>query len=400
MVEADGGRAGGFKEALGDPVAGRLLRAAALSEVGDFVGTAALILLTYRSTHSVMGPAAVFAAGTLPTLLVGTVLGGLLDRPARRPALVALALVGAAACGLVTALPDFATAVAASFVLGASRTAYVAISVGAVTDAVPETRRMAFFTLLTAVDDGAQITGFLTGSAATLAFGARWALGADAVSFVLGAAVLLRLPRLPAPTRQESPGPGAGVRAIRSRSTLWTLAPVVFVTMCGSALPETLAPRLASGTALPFVLIGYPAGSIVAGVVVARSRLLRSVPAQLRLALLCGVSFATGAAAVWADAGPWPVAGANFVIGAGTIWIVGARTTFARDAPPQLMAQVEATMVAALTVAEGLGSLALAGLATAAGPAWAYAAEAVLGVTVAGRAILARRGGRGIEPAR
>lgn len=378
---------------MADPVAGRLLLTASASEAGDFVGQAALILLTYHATGTVMGPAAVLAAGTLPTLLVGTVFGPLLDRPRRRTALVALTLVGAAACSAVAAAPVLVAAVLAAFVLGATRTAYVGISVGAVTDAVAEERRPAFFALLTTINDGAQIVGFLAGSAATLAFGARWALGADAVSFLVGAAVLSGLPDLPAARPDEAPGPTAGFRAIRRTRPLMLIAPVVFVTMCGASLPETLAPRLAKGVALPFVMVAYPLGSILAGVVVARSRMLRSVRIQLRLALICGLAFATGAVAVWAGVGPWPVAAANFVIGAGSIWIVGARTTFAREAPPQLMAQIEASMVAALTIGNGLGTLALSGLATAVGPGWAYAAESAVGVVVAAAALSVQRRG-------
>ena len=391
MDVAEGASGRGFRAALRDPVAGRLLTAAAVSEAGDFVGQAALILLTYHATGSVMGPAGVLAAGTLPTLLVGTVFGPWLDRPRRRTALVALTLVGAAACAGVTAAPVFAVALVAAFVLGAARIAYVGISVGAVTDAVAEERRPAFFALLSTLNDGAQIVGFLGGSAATLAFGARWALGADAVSFLIGAAVLSRLPGLPPHRPEEEPGPTAGFRAIRRTRPLLLIAPVVFVTMCGASLPETFAPRLAHGAALPFVMVGYPLGSIAAGLVIARSRLLRSIRIQLRLALICGMAFATGALAVWAGVGPWPIAGANFVIGAGSIWIVGARTTFAREAPPHLMAQIEASMVAALTIGNGLGTLALSGLATVAGPGWAYAVESLVGVTVAALALVAHR---------
>ena len=80
----------GFSAVLTDPVAGRLLVSKAISEIGDFVGLAALLVLAYRETGSVIGPAAVFAARTLPAVLVGTVFSNWLDRPPRRGALVAL----------------------------------------------------------------------------------------------------------------------------------------------------------------------------------------------------------------------------------------------------------------------------------------------------------------------
>lgn len=381
----------GFRGALRDPVGGKLLLAGVASEAGDYIGTAALILLTYHATHSVMGPAAVSAASTLPTLLVGTVFGHWLDRPARRSALVVLNLIGAAACAAVAAVPVFALAVVVSFVLGATRCAYVGIAVGAVSDSVPDEGKPAYFTLLGTLNDTAQIVGFLTGSALTLAVGASWAMGLDAVSFVAGSAVLWRLPQLPRAGADHSPGPAAGLRTILTTRPLRLLTPVVAITMFGSALPETLAPKLADGVALPFVMVAYPVGSILAGVVVVRRGMLGSIGAELRLAFLCGVSFATGALAVWAHVGPWPVAGANFVVGAATIWLVAARTTFAQETPKHLMAQVEATMIGTLTVAAGVGTLALSGLATAFGAGWAYAAEAVLGVAFASAALVASR---------
>ena len=76
---------------LEHPVAKRLLTVQAISEAGDFVGLSALLVLSYTRTGSVLGPAGVYAARTLPSLAVGTVFSGWLDRPPRRAALVTLA---------------------------------------------------------------------------------------------------------------------------------------------------------------------------------------------------------------------------------------------------------------------------------------------------------------------
>jgi MFS family permease len=376
-----------YRLALVDPVARRLLAAQAASDLGDFAGTAALILMTYHETGNVIGPAFVVASGSLPTLLVGTLLGGWLDRPARRPALIALSLVGAVAAGAVAAWPSFGTAVAASFVLGAARTAYVGIKVGAVAEAVPAAAQTSFFTVTTTIGDLAQIVGLLAGASVTLAIGARASLGFDAVTFLVGAAFLVGLPRLVPKRPDRRPTSGAGWKAIRTIPALWILTPVVCAGICGSALPETLAPKLASGTALPFVMAAFPVGSVLATVLVIRTTWLERVTGQIGVALTEGLAFGLGATVLALRLGPWSIAAANCVIGAATVWIIGTRTTFVRSSPPHLMAQVEATILAMVTVAQGLGTLALSGVSTASSPAASYGTAAALVILVASWAL-------------
>ena len=93
----------GYGPVLRHPVAKRLLTIQAISEAGDFVGLSALLVLSYTRTGTVLAPAAVYAARTMPSLAVGTVFSGWLDRPPRRAALVVLALCGAILLGTVAA---------------------------------------------------------------------------------------------------------------------------------------------------------------------------------------------------------------------------------------------------------------------------------------------------------
>jgi len=113
----------GYGPVLEHPVAKRLLTVQAISEAGDFVGLSALLVLSYTRTGSVLGPAGVYAARTLPSLAVGTVFSGWLDRPPRRAALVALALAGALVVGTAAVFPTvvMALAVAALVADGATR---------------------------------------------------------------------------------------------------------------------------------------------------------------------------------------------------------------------------------------------------------------------------------------
>src|SRR4051795_9880570 len=162
---------GGFAAVTSEPVARRLLAVQALSELGDFVGLSALMLLTYARTGSVLGPATVFAARTIPSVVVGTALSGWLDRPPRRAALITMAIVGAFVVGTVAVFPSVLVALSAAALLGGSRTAYLSVSTGAVADAVPTELRGRFYALSSTINQSAQVIGFVAGSSATLLFG-------------------------------------------------------------------------------------------------------------------------------------------------------------------------------------------------------------------------------------
>src|SRR4051812_44264660 len=124
----------GYRAVLRHPVAGRLIGVKGISELGDFVGLAALLLLGYQQTGSLLGAAAVYTARALPAILVATLLGGWLDVPPRRPTLSVLAFAGAAALVLPAMVPAASTALVASAILGAVRAAYVAVTTAVVAE--------------------------------------------------------------------------------------------------------------------------------------------------------------------------------------------------------------------------------------------------------------------------
>lgn len=368
----------GYAAVRRDRVARRLLLVQALSELGDFVGLSALMLLTYARTGSVLGPAAVFAARTVPSLLVGTALSGWLDRPARRAALVVLALFGALVVATVALVPTIGVALGAAALLGGSRTAYLSVSTGAVADAVPVDLRGRFYALASSINQTAQVIGFVAGSSATLLFGARLSLAFDAVTFLVGALILRRLPYIAPHQRDRRPPPTEGLRTIFTIRTLRLLAPIVWVSSLGSALPETLAPHLANGSGeLPLVMGAAPFGMMLGALVLGRKDLLLDVRRQFVCAAVLACAFGLGAAVLGATSSVWPLVLVNFAVGVGSVWIVGARATFASCTPPERMAQVEATMVASITVVEGLGVLCIGALVSVFGPWIGYGVVAV-----------------------
>ena len=359
-------------------VARRLLAVQALSELGDFVGLAALMLLTYSRTGSVIGPASVFAARTLPSLLVGTVFSGWLDRPPRRDALVALAMFGAVAITSVAIVPNVAVALVAAALLGGSRTAYLSVSTGAVADAVPHDLRGRYFALSSSINQSAVVIGFVAGSSATLLVGERASLLFDAATFIVGALVLHGLPAIASHPRDRRPPPSEGFRTIFAIPTLRVLAPVVWVSTIGSALPETLAPHIAHGGGeLPLVMGAAPFGMMVGALLLGRDDLLVAVRRQFVCAALLAGAFGCGAVVLAATTAVWPLVIVNAAVGLGYAWEIGARATFASSTPPERMAQVQATMVASITVIEGTGVLLISVLVTIVGPWIGYGVVAL-----------------------
>jgi hypothetical protein len=381
-------RADGFTAVVRHPVAGRLLGAKLVSEVGDFAGLAALVLLGYGATGSATGAALVLAARSLPALAVAALLGGWLDHPPRRTALVWLTVAGAAVVAVPAVAPSAVTAIVAASLLGALRTAFRSVGAAVIAESVDPAVRLPLFGLATAVNQAAQVFGVATGATVSLAAGARPALVADAASFLVAAAVLARLPVIARRARPPRAGAATGVRVIRQHHTLRWLALATFATVVPGQLPEALAPSIAHRTWVPAVMAASAAGGTVFAVVATRLAFLRRPVNQLRVAIALGLALAATGAATLLDAPDWWYVAGNAGIGAGLGWLSGAQATFADLAPTERMGQVEATMVAANTLVSGAGVLLLGALADGVGPAAAYACG---GAVVFGTAWLAKR---------
>ncbi|GAB3084215.1 MFS transporter [Micromonospora schwarzwaldensis] len=385
----------GYRALFRHPVASRLLVARGISELGDFVGLAALLLLAYDQTDSVLGPAAVYAARTLPALLVATVFSGWLDVPARRTMLVGLSLAGAALIAVPVVVPEPLPAIVAAGLLGAVRAGYSSVHVAVTAEAVAVPLRLPLFGLSAFANQSGQVVGLLAGASMTVALGPRTALVIDLVSFLLAAVVLAGLPV----SRQESRGPRppatAGLRIIAGHPVLRGVALLTVTTALSGALPETLAPDLAGGAWRPALLAASSFGGAVFVLVVGRRRWLARVAGQVMAARALGLAFLLASLLVAVGAPIWAVAVANALIGAGGGWLIGAQATFARLAPRERMGQVEATMVAGNIMLSGVGIFLLGGAAALFGPAAAYLAAGLMLLVV----VLLTRVDRLPEPA-
>jgi MFS family permease len=366
----------GYRRALASPLVRRLWVATAASVVGDFIGQGALLFLAVDRTGQALGAAGVLAVGVIPTLLTGMLGGAWLDRLPRVPALVGLQLLGAAVICLPVVADGIGVVYLTAALLAVIRTGTIAVRAGAMAEALDDDRRGPLIALLSSTDQAGQVLGYLAGGALYLALGTSVALLVDSATFVVGALVLATL-RFPRPTRStQRPGPSTGLRLIARDPVLRLLAILVVATGMVASLPEVLAPVVAAPDDpwRPFVLAAAPLGQAVTMTVVGRLPRVRRPSTQLNhlawLVLALGIT-ALGRSPAW-------IAFGNLLVGSGVAWLVGPQLTFLRLAPPANMAQISATMVALLAVADGAGSLAYARLADVHGVPAAYRAAGVL----------------------
>lgn len=387
------GAVASYREVVTDRVTRRLLLASVVSVVGDFVGGGALLVLAYERS----GGRAVAAAGFLAATGIGGLVTALLgapvvDRVPRRGGLVGAEVVGGVAILLPLVLPGLWPMYAAAVLLGARRSAAVAIRHGVLADAVSERLRSGLLGLLGTTDQLGQVIGYLTGASMAVAIGARSALTLDLLTFVLGALILAGLAVPPHHPPEHRPSLTTGWREIAAHPQLRILALLVAISAAASALPESLA-GAAVGTDsswLPVVLAAGPGGGVIGFLVAGRLAATTRFGGQLVHLTIYGAVVLLGGIV----SGPVGFTLVNLGAGAGSAWIIGPQVSFVRLSPRAHVSQIMASMTALVMLAEG-GWVVVAGLvADAFGVAVAYvgAGLIILGSAVAGWTTHARRG--------
>ena len=387
------GTVAGYREVLADATTRRLLGASVISVLGDFVGGGALLVLAYERS----GGRAVAAAGFLAATGVGglamAVLGApMLDRIPRRQGLVGSEVAGALAILLPLVLPALWPMYTAAFVLGARRSAEVAIRHGVLADAVTERLRSGLIGLLGTSDQLGQVIGYLTGASMAVLIGARTALALDLLTFVAGAMILLGL-HVPARTHPaHPPSLMAGWHAIFRHPQLRLLAVLVAASAAASALPESLAAAAVGGDSpwLPLVLAAGPAGGVIGFLVAGRLRATTVFAGQLTHLAAYGVVVMLGVLA----SGPLGFGLVNVGAGAGAAWIIGPQVSFVRLAPAPRVSQIMASMTALVMIAEGSWVLVAGAVADALGvqAAYLFASAVILASAIVGWTVHLRRG--------
>jgi MFS family permease len=199
------------------------------SSVGTLLAAVALAIDVKDRTNSGLWVGAVLVVEFLPTIVVGLLLGPLLDRLERRSLMVA---ADALRVGVFVALPfagNAATVVGLALVAGLATGFFRPAVYAGVPNLVPEDVLPQANALLQTVENLSWTIGPVVGGLLTAAAGPSAAYGINAVSFVVSIALVLRIPpRLLQSVRALSRGHWRDLAdgfaaALRSRSMLAVL---------------------------------------------------------------------------------------------------------------------------------------------------------------------------------
>jgi Transmembrane secretion effector len=257
--------------------------AVAASELGDSLHYIALMWVALQEGGP-LGVVAVRLADSIPSLIFGLHGGLAADRFDRRSLMVAadtaraVTLVPIAVAGLSGHLPIWGLVVAA-FLLETA-TSYFEPAYGALVPALVERENVQQANALVQAAAQAISVGGWALAAGLLTFMPISAFFAvNAASFVVSALLTARIPRSGPPAHGETPHIREGLAALRARPVLATGVAVLGIAVTISAgtwiggLPTLIRDHLHGGAgAFSIVMVGYAAGSIVSGVVLARLR--------------------------------------------------------------------------------------------------------------------------------
>jgi MFS family permease len=254
--------------------------------VGDYLARAAITVLVYQQSRSVLLSAAAFAVSYLPWIIGGPLLSAVAERyPYRRVLIIAdLFRMVLISLLLIPGLP-IAVMLALLFLasLGtpptqAARSALLPLLVGR--DKLPTAIAMNATT-----SQGAQVVGYLAGAALATGISPQVALFIDVLTFAASAAFIATgvRPRPPAHTREQRTHllreSAEGFRLVFGRETLRSLAIMAFVMTMFAIVPEGLAAAWAAegnpdaatrGLDQGLIMAAGPIGFVVGGLLTSR----------------------------------------------------------------------------------------------------------------------------------
>lgn len=360
----------GGRASYGRVLAGREFRvifaADVVSMLGTVVAAVALTVLVYQRTGSPALAASVMALAFLPYLFGGVLAGAAADRLPARRALVACDLASAA---LIAAMTIPGIPVAGMLVLlfgnGLIAPVYQGIRSALLPDVLPPGPGYVLGrSLMRMVAQSAQIAGYGVGGALLAVLSPRGALTLDALSYA-ASAVLLRAglaARSARAARARQTGSMARDSLAGARRTLahreirrillfgWLVA------ACAIA-PEALAAPYAAYIGQParaagFLLMGIPAGTVVADVIVAR---LLPVRLQRRMIVPAGLLVFGPLIGFAASPRLGPAIALLVTSGLGSAWAAGLDGLLIDVTPLPLRGRALALQGAGLMFTQGAG---------------------------------------------
>jgi MFS family permease len=270
----------------------RVYLAITASELGDSLHYIALMWVALQ-TGGPLGVIAVRLADSIPALLFGLHGGLAADRWNRRSLMIgsdtvrAIVLVPVAIAGLSGHLPIWGLVVA-SFVLEAA-TSYFQPAYGALVPALVERKNVQQANaLVQATAQAVSIGGWAIAAALLTFMPISVFFAVNAASFAVSALLLLGVRERGSPAHSEAPHVREGIRELQRRPTLGIGVIVLCVAVTISSgtwiagMPTYVRDHLHGGAgAFSVVMIGYAAGAISSGAILARRPIRRKALGSL-----------------------------------------------------------------------------------------------------------------------
>jgi MFS family permease len=371
------------------------------SSAGTLLAAVALAIDVQDRTNSGPWVAAVVIVEFLPTVVVGLLLGPLLDRLERRSLMIAADAVRVVVFVALPFAPNAATVVGLAAVAGLATGFFRPAVYAGVPNLVPDEELPRANALLQGVENVSWAVGPLVGGVLTAAAGPSAAYAINAASFVVSIVLVVRIPpRLLQSERALSRGHwrdlregfSATLRSSSMRAVLVAWGIASLATGAANVAEIFLAKHTYSAGDLGYGLLysamggGLVLGSFVSAAGLARAGVARTYGASLGL-----MAVGYGAAAVSPNV--WVAAGCTLVAGVGNGVAIACNALLVQRGTFDLLRGRSLTFVMSITyvlvgVGNGLGGLFLHPL----GPRWIWGACGVmlLGAALAG-SLLARK---------
>ncbi|MFL6145192.1 MAG: MFS transporter [Labedaea sp.] len=363
-----------------------LLGAELLSILGDQLARVALALLVFRQTSSAALSALTYALTFAPAVLGGVLLSGFADRYPRRRVLVVTDLLraGLAATMAIPALPLPALWVLVGL-MSMSAAPFKAAQLAVLPQVLPGDRYLVGLSLRQITGQSAQLLGFATGGLLLAAVEPHIALVANAMTFVISAAlILIGVRRRPRPSAGEADAPPRETAAGIRKSQLVPLIALVCVVGV-FAVPEGVAApygtTLGAGSiGIGLLMAADPLGSVIGGWLTGRFLPRASPVVVIILAAVSGVPLIMCAAGpgLLASIVLWTVSGAL-----STAYLIHALAALPALVPDHRRGRVMGWTATCLYTSQGLAIVAGGIAAQVVGPFRAVASAGLLGTVLA-----------------
>jgi MFS family permease len=324
-----------------------------ISTVGDFFVPVAIAFAVLDLTGSVSDLGLVLFARILGQVLLFLAGGVWADRMPRERVMVASNVIRFFSQGLLGVLLVSGHAqiwqlIALQLVHGAATGVFRPAATGLTPQLVPAEQLQAANSLMFLTLSVGGIIGPAIGGVLVATIGAGWALIGDALTFAIGAVLLVRIRPLgyvPGAAESFWRSLGAGWREVRARTWLWaSIVDFAAFQMIYLATIMVLGPLVAKQSlggagAWAIILVAFSFGTLLGNVWSMRLRPRRPLVFGWAIILLCGPSLVllAFAAPVWAIALTEMASGLSIGV-AGTLW----ETTVQRNVPPEALSRVAA----------------------------------------------------------